>query len=504
MNAKKLQAIGIVLGVALFVATGLLILTGTDRPPPASAPSLRSVSTASTASLRQLSDTFAEVAEHIKPCVVSVHSEKVTKFRQPDWSSPFGDDSPFRWFFQDPRNPRSPQPRERQFRQQGLGSGIVIDRDGDILTNYHVVKDVDEISVTLADKRTFKAEIVGTDPKTDLAVIKIKDKVARDLPAAELGDSDSLRVGDWVLAVGAPFGYEQTVTAGIVSAKGRTNVLEPEMYQDFIQTDAAINPGNSGGPLVDLHGKVIGINTAIATSVGQYAGVGFAIPINMVRDIMPTLIKGGKISRGMLGVIIQDIDDDLAKQFNLPNSQGVLVAQVNKDSAAEKAGIKVGDVILRYNGKKAEGVRQLRNMVAATAPGAKVEIVLLRNGKERTVTAQIGELATEKGEAGTGEEGGENETTSDFGLTVAPLTPDSAKQYGYEKEEGVLVTAVEQGSPAADAGLQVGDLITEVARQKVAGVDEYRDALAKAKGKDSVLMLIKHEGTSRFVIVKLK
>jgi serine protease Do len=314
-----------------------------------------------------------------------------------------------------------------------------------------------------------------------------------------------LRVGDWVMAVGAPFGYEQTVTAGIISAKGRRGVeREAGKYEDFLQTDAAINPGNSGGPLVNMRGEVVGINTAIATSVGQWAGVGFAIPINMAKPIVGDLIKTGRVNRGMLGVIIQNIDEDLAKQLNLPATEGVLVAQVNKDTAAEKAGIKVGDVILRYNGKKAEDVRQLRNLVAATSPGSKVEIVLRRNGQEQTVTAQIGELPAEPGEAGRGEERGGRETTADLGLSVTPLTPDVAKQYGYEKEEGVVVSAVEEGSPAAEAGLQVGDLITEVARQKIAGLNDYRDALGKAKGKDSVLMLIKHEGTNRFVIVKMK
>jgi serine protease Do len=499
MNPKRLQALGIVLGLALFIAAGLLMFTGADRSSPSKAASPLPVTDASTASLRQLSDTFAEVAAHIRPSVVSVHSEKTLKFRQPNWSSPFGSDFPFRWFFGDepPPGRSQPQPREREFRQRGLGSGIIVDKDGHILTNNHVVREMDEIKVTLADGRTFDAEVVGNDSKTDLAVIKIKKDAPRDLPVAELGDSDALRVGDWVLAVGAPFGYEHTVTAGIISAKGRANVGVAD-YEDFLQTDAAINPGNSGGPLVDLHGKVIGINTAIATSIGQYAGVGFAIPVNMARTIMPTLVKGGTISRGQLGVIIQDIDGDLAKQFGLRDAKGVLVAQVNRGSAAEKAGIKIGDVILRYDGKETVDVRHLRNVVAATAPGAKVDIVVLRDDKERTLKAQIGELTAES----TGEEG--RPATSDLGLTVEPLTADKARELGYEGEQGVLVANVEDNTPAAEAGLQPGDLITEVNREKVASVDAFNSAVDKAKGKDSVLMLIKHERMSRFVIVRLK
>jgi serine protease Do len=499
MNLKRLQAIGIVLGVALFVATGLLVWTGAERAPSSKGHFLPAVAPASTASLRQLSDTFADVAGRIKPCVVSVHSEKIVKVPRFEW--PFGDDSPFRYFFWDDRRDRErgPRLREWQFRQPGLGSGIIIDRNGHILTNYHVVRDVDEIRVTLADKRSFAAVVVGTDPQTDLAVIKIKDKVPADLPVAELGDSDALRVGDWVLAVGAPFGYGHTVTAGIVSAKGRS-VAGSDNYQDFIQTDAAINPGNSGGPLVDLEGKVVGINSAIITSVGQYSGVGFAIPVNMAAAIYPTLIKGGKVARGLLGVIIQPVDDEMSRQFELPDTRGALVSQVNKDSAAEKAGIKPGDVIIRYNGQIVEDSRHLRNLVGATAPGTKVKIVVWRGGKEHNFEAQVGELAAGKASAGEPEES----SATDLGLKVEPLTADKAKELGYEKGEGVLVAEVEDDSPAASADLQPGDLIKSVNHQEVTTVTEFRDALAKAKSKESVLMLVKHKNASRFVIVKTK
>ena len=393
--------------------------------------------------------------------------------------------------------------------QRGLGSGIIVDKEGHILTNNHVVRDVDEIKVTLADKRVFDAEIVGTDAKTDLAIIKIKGKVPDDLPIAELGDSGVLRIGDWVLAIGAPFGYAQTVTVGIVSAKGRVVGLMRDdkgvlqSYEDFIQTDAAINPGNSGGPLVNIDGQVVGINTAIATSIGQYAGVGFAIPSSMVKQIMPVLLKGGKVTRGMLGVMIQEIDSDLAKQFGLSDTKGALVAQVNKDSPADKAGIKIGDVIVRFDGKTIEDTSYLRNLVAATAPGTKADVVVLRDGKEKTIRVTVGTLTAEKGETST-EENGETEVTSSIGITVAPLTADKAKELGYEKDEGVLITEVEDDSPAARAELRPGDLITEINREKVTTAAECKDAIAKAKGKDSILMLIKRQGASRFVIVRMK
>jgi len=503
MNPKRLQAAGMTLGVALFVATGLLTWTGADHPVPVKAQKSASNPPTGVAGLQSLGDTFANVSERVKPCVVSVYSAKIVKMRQPDFFSPFGEDFPFRFFFEGeggarPRRPGQ-QPRQHEFRQDGMGSGIIVDKEGRILTNNHVVDGTDEIKVTLSDKRTFEAEIVGKDSKTDLAVIKIKGSVPSDLPVAELGDSEEVRVGDWVLAIGAPFGYVQTVTAGIISAKGRTT--DQDMYQDFLQTDAAINPGNSGGPLVNLQGEVIGINSAIATRVGQFAGVGFAIPSNLVKAIYPTLAKGGKISRGMLGVIIQDVTDELAKQFNLSDTYGAIVSQVNKGSPAEKAEIKPGDVIIKYNGKRVEDTAHLRTAVANTAPGTKVELVILRDGKERAITAKLGELTTTKGDEDGPEE---SSAASDLGLTVEPLTAAKAKELGYEKGDGLLVTEVQDNSSAALAGVQPGDLITEVNRSKVSTTDEFRDSVAKAKTKESVLLLVKRQGASRFIIIKMK
>jgi len=353
----------------------------------------------------------------------------------------------------------------------------------------------------LADKRSFEAEITGSDPRSDLAIIKIKGQVPNDLPVVELGDSSAARVGEWVLAIGAPFGYEQTVTAGIISAKGRANVTNSEMLQDFLQTDTAINPGNSGGPLVNLDGRVIGLNTIIATSIGQNAGVGFAVPINMAKQILPTLLSGGKISRGMLGVAIQDLSEELAKQFKAPNTKGVLVTQVTVNSAAAKAGIKVSDVILRYDGKPVEDVNHLRNLVAATAPAAKVELVLLRDGNELRVNAQVGELAAQPALAANKSD--QTAEGMDLGLTVEPVTAANAREYGFDQGEGLVVTDVEAGSAAATASIQAGELIMEIDRLKVTTPAEYRQALANVK--DTALVLLKtKDGGSCFMVVRVK
>jgi len=488
MNIRTLQAIA----AALLIAAPFTLAA--DKPD------------AALATARQLNDVFVSVAERVRPAVVSIYSEKIIKMRRPDSNSPF--EEFFRYFGDQDNLPRrrqqQPQQREFKFHQGGMGSGIIIDKEGHILTNNHVVDNVDEIKVTLADKRSFDATVAGTDPKSDLAVIKIKGKVPTDLPVAELGDSDAVRIGEIVLAIGAPFGYPQTITQGIISAKGRSTFSGSDNYEDFLQTDAAINPGNSGGPLVNLDGKVIGISCAIATRIGQFAGVGFAIPSNMAKAIWPTLAKGGKISRGMLGVIIQNIDSDIKDQFKLTTTKGALVSQVNKDSAAEKAGVKIGDVIIRYNGRETEDVHALRNAVAATKPGAKADVVVLRDGKEKTFTVQLGELKPDESEEEAKPAEGEASATS-LGISVEALTATNAKEFGFDKaERGVIVREVEDDSPAAIAGLRAGDLITEVNREKVTGPKDFRAALQKAKGKESILMLVKREGASRFVIVKPK
>lgn len=454
-----------------------------------------------TAPARELSQAFEAVAAHVRPAVVSVYSEKTVRFRSFEWGFPFGEDFFQRFFGDDwpgqPRRPSQPRPREYRVPQRGAGSGMIVDKEGYILTNWHVVRDVDKIKVQLADKRIFEAEIVGKDEKSDVAIIRIKGRVPKDLPVVSLGNSDELKVGDWVLAIGAPFGLAQTVTAGIISAVGRANVGVAD-YEDFIQTDAAINPGNSGGPLVNMRGEVIGINTAIATSVGQFAGVGFAIPINMAKSMMPTLLKGEAVVRGYLGVIIQEISDELAEQFKLADNKGALVAQVNKDSPAEKAGIKTGDVIIRYRGKAVADTRELRNAVAATAPGTKADVTIIRDGKERTLTVTVGKLTPEVAAA----EPGKGGSLEQFGLTVQPLTPELAEQFGYKDEKGVLITEVDPDSPAGAANLQRGDLIVEANRQPVSSIKELRDALAQSE--DTALLLIKRQDASLFVVLKAK
>lgn len=499
-DSKRLQALGWLVGLALFVATGLLITIGTDRAKPLTNQPL---SVGSAARLESLSDTFAEVAAKVKPSVVTVYSEKIV--RMPEFWWPFGDDFPFRWFFGEPPG-RGPQ-RERQFRQSGMGSGIIVDRQGHILTNHHVVEGMDEISVKLANGARYDAELVGSDPKTDLAVLRIKGRVPRDLVPAELGDSDALRVGDWVLAIGAPFGYEQTVTAGIISAKGRTGVnRDTSRYEDFLQTDAAINPGNSGGPLVNLRGEVVGINTAIATRMGQFAGVGFAIPIRMAQHVMRDLIAKGKVTRGYLGIIIQELTPELAEQFGLrAETKGVLVAQVSPDSPGQRAGLRPGDVIVRYDGREVEDVRRLRNMVGDTAPGKTVAIEVVRDGKTQQLRVEVGELPEEPTMAQ--RPAGPTPPMSvaaELGLRVEPVTAEIARELGVPQGVGVLVTAVEADSAGAAAELTAGDVITEVDRGEVRSVEEFNAALQRARGKGTALLLVKSRQGSRFVVLRFE
>jgi serine protease Do len=495
-TTTKIQVIGGTAGLALFVAIGLTLAGATGgRLGPAMKPG--PIDPKVVAPAEQLGKAYAMVAAHVRPAVVSVYSEKVVKYRETPF--PFGDEF-FQQFFGGQFPHQQMQPHEYKQSQHGMGSGMVLDRAGHILTNYHVVKDVDEISVQLADKQKFEAEIVGTDPRTDIAVIKLKGKISDDLPTVTLGDSDALAVGDLVVAIGAPFGLTQTVTAGMISAKGRADVGITD-YEDFLQTDAAINPGNSGGPLINMHGEVVGMNSAIATSIGQFAGVGFAIPSDMIKTLLPRLIKGEKITRGQLGVVIQEVTKNLAKQFGLPEPKGALVAQVNKDSAADKAGIKVGDVILRYDGVEVTDTRSLRNAVAATAPGTKVKIELSRSSKAETVTATIGKLEGETAAADTSSKVDDNQLTK-LGLSVQTLTPDLAKQFNIENQHGVVITDVEGGSAASLANLQPGDVILEANRQKITNVADLEHTLGKAK--ENVLLLVNHQGTTLFVVLPMR
>ena len=492
-TGNRMKALGVALGIALFVAIGLGVFVAADLNPDTGALKAGPIDPAVVAPAQQLSRAFSMVAGHVKPAVVSVYSEKNVTLTEPAFPFPFGNN-----FFQQFFGGQAPQQREYHGEEHGMGSGMILDQQGHILTNYHVVKDVNDIKVRLADGRTFEAEIVGTDSDTDVAVIRIKGHVPPDLPVISFGDSDALRSGDLVLAIGAPFGLLHTVTAGIISATGRSNV-GIEDYEDFLQTDAAINPGNSGGPLVNMRGEIIGMNSAIATSVGQFGGVGFAIPSNMIKIMLPKLIKGEKIVRGQLGVIIQEVTPGLAKQFGLSEPRGVLVSQVNPDSAAKKAGVKTGDVILRYGKTDVTSVRQLRDLVANTQPGTEVKITVQRNGKEQTLNAVIGSQAAENVAASV-EDG--TALLSQLGLTVVDLTADLAKQLGVDVDQGAVIADVNESSPAAVAGLQKGDVIVEADRELVTNVNTLERILVKNKDKDEVLLRVMRAGGSLFVVLQ--
>jgi serine protease Do len=445
-------------------------------------------------SLRQSGQAFRGVAKKVSPAVVFIQVEQEVAAQDPTQlsppGSPFGDEF-FRHFFGEP--PRSQRPRQAPSKRRsvGQGSGFIISPDGYILTNNHVVAKVDKVRVKTQDGREYTAKVVGADPPSDLAVIKI-DK--SDLPFLDLGDSDRLEVGDWVLAVGNPFGLSHTLTAGIVSAKGR-NGIGLNDYENFIQTDAAINPGNSGGPLVDLDGEVVGINTAIFSRSGGYIGIGFAIPVNMARQIRDQLIEHGEVTRGRLGAYIQDLTTDLAESFGLKDTQGILVSEVMEGSSAEKAELRRGDVIRRVDGEKVSGAAELRNRIALTPPGTEVVLTVLRDGKEKKLTAVVGKL---EGESGPATKPGK---LPEIGLGLQALTPELAERLGYQGEKGVLIAAVAPNSPAADAGIERGGLIQEIDRQEVSDPDEAHRILMAAKGKTH-LLLIRHGESTRYLTLK--
>ena len=439
----------------------------------------------------ETSRAFSEIASAVSPSVVNISTVKVVRREV----APFFDD-PFFDFFNPFRDFKSP----KKWKEQSLGSGVIVSSDGYIITNNHVIEQADEIRVTLIDKRSFKARIIGADPKTDVAVVRID---AKNLPMIHWGDSDKLQVGEFVLAIGNPFGLSHTVTMGIISAVGRANVGIAD-YEDFIQTDAAINPGNSGGPLVNIKGELIGINTAIFSKSGGYQGIGFAVPSNMAHLVMNQLEQKGKVTRGWLGVTIQELTPELSQKFGLKSSIGALVGDVAKGSPAEKAGIRRGDVILEYNGKKVEDVGSLRNMVSQSKVGADIPVRILRGEKQYSVRVSIAELPKEAAEAVPGSAPEESTVEGLSGLNVMELTKEIAKQLGLRKEEkGVVVARVEPGSAAEEAGIRKGDVIQEIDRRKIERLDDYDRIVSNMRPGDTALFFIDRGGKKFYVTIRL-
>jgi serine protease Do len=437
--------------------------------------------------LTKTGKALAEVAEVVKPAVVNISTIKTEKLMESPFA-PLYDDPFFRKFFGN-RFGHPETPRERK--SLSLGSGVIVSSDGYILTNNHVIKNADKIKVRLSDKKEFTGRVIGSDPKTDLAVIKID---ARNLATLEMGDSDELMVGELVLAIGNPYALNQTITMGIVSAVGRANVGIAD-YEDFIQTDAAINPGNSGGALVNVRGELVGVNTAIFSTTGGYQGIGFAIPSNMAKTVMNSLIEKGKVIRGWLGVSIQSITPELAQQFGLKKDYGTLVADVVEGSPAKKAGLMRGDVIIEFKGKKVNEPYHLRNIVAGTQPGEKVKIKIIRDGKIETLKVTIGELPedTQKAPA--------EYKNALKGVRVQNLTPDIYRQLSIPKKiRGVVVMDIESGSPA-ETSLRPGDVIQEINRKAISNIKDYEAIVSKIKPDKDVLLLVFRRGSTIFVSI---
>jgi serine protease Do len=436
--------------------------------------------------------SFTGLAESVSPAVVNIRTVRTITgggrvFRHFQ-RGPFGQNDPFKDFFERFFG----EEQQREYKQRSLGSGFIIDPEGYIVTNNHVIEGADEIIVKLKTGKEFDAEIVGRDPNTDLALLKVKSP--ENFQAMKLGDSDSLQVGQWVVAIGSPFGLEQTVTAGIVSAKGR--VIGSGPYDDFIQTDASINPGNSGGPLTNMEGEVIGINTAIVAS-GQ--GIGFAIPINLAKGIIEQLKATGEVTRGWLGVAIQDLTKEMVEYYNLKDRKGVLVAKVFENDPADKAGIKAQDIIISVNGKKIENSRELTSMIAGLVVGEKAKVTVLRNGKEKTFTVDIVKREDVKLAS---ERTSKNGETGELGIQVSNITPEIADRLNISEADGVIVTGVDSGSKSDVAGIQTGDIIREINRKRIKNIDDFKSILLTIKQGEPINMFI-HRINTGFIVVRM-
>ena len=496
----------LVLALGVIVALGLMIPIGASHFWPAAARSVAVSASAAdktdpepTAALdavQKFSEAFRWVAKKVQPAVVAV---SVTKSVD-ESASPLDDEDFFRRFFGRempgmPRGGKGGGNGSHKYEQQGLGSGVIIEPDGYILTNNHVVAGADEIKVHLMDGRDLKAKVIGTDPPTDLALIQVK---AEKLPSLALGDSDKVEVGDWVLAIGAPFGLQETVTSGIISAKGRQNVGIAD-YEDFLQTDAAINPGNSGGPLVNMRGEVVGVNTAIASRSGGYMGVGFAVPSNMVSEIIKRLRKGGEVVRGWLGVSIQKLTEEMADSMGLKVKEGVLVSQVFDGGPAGKGGLKAGDVVVDFNGKPVKTPQELQTAVAWTEPGKSADLTVVRNGKEEHVKITV-EKRSEHPEAQA--QATAPAEVKDLGIQVGAVTPEAAERFGYKIGGGVLITKVGPQSLGAQAGLEEGMLIIQANRKEIHSVAEFTEAMKNADLAKGVPLLVRMGNNQIFVLIK--
>jgi len=445
------------------------------------------VSRESSQLLGKLSDALAEVADVARPAVVNISTTSTVTMED----NPFGDmmnDPFFRRFFGD----QFEHGQKRKHKSSALGSGVILSGEGYILTNNHVVQGADEIKVILYDKREFKGKVVGIDPRTDLAVVKIN---AKDLPTVRIGDSRVLKAGDIVLAIGNPFGLNQTITMGIVSAVGRSNIGLAD-FEDFIQTDAAINPGNSGGALVNTNGELVGINTAIFSTSGGYMGIGFSIPSDMAKSVMDSIIKHGKVIRGWMGVSIQNLTEELAKSLGIKDTEGALVSGIEKGSPADKAGLKRGDLVVQLDNKKVADSTGLRNMVSAIAPGTKVNIKVVREGKEQTIAMTLGEYKEKK----VVKKSEYNNVLK--GVTVQELTPALQDKLNLpDNLTGVVITDIASNSPAQGL-LQPGDVIQEVNRQPIQSAQDYEQTVSKIVNSDAVLLLIYREGGSIYLTIK--
>ena len=494
MIFKKFIAVAFIAS-AFFISgcrTGLL--GGVEAPP--SQPAV--TAPAAPVVVEGMRTSYADVVAKTSPAVVRIEAAHKEKAKPAQF--PGGDD-----FFRQFQNPQQPQ---RPQIVRGLGSGVIVDANGTILTNYHVVEGADKITVAMSDNTTYEAKVVGTDQPSDLAVIKVE---ATNLPFLTLGNSDSVRVGDIVLAIGNPLGIGQTVTAGIISAKGRRTGLSDGSFEDFLQTDAPINRGNSGGALVNLNSELVGINSQILSpggAGGGNIGIAFSIPSNMAKSVMDQLVKDGKVRRGMLGIGIQNITDDTAKALELKDKNGILVSSVATGSAAEKAGIKRGDIISAINGEKLEDSNVLRNKVAGTLPGNEIKVTVVRDGKEIELTATLDEfkprdLKRPGAEPGSDENAPVPQNQSGkLGLSLEPVTPQSAKQLGLESaSEGMVVTDVDQSGPSAEAGISRGDVILEVNKKPVASIADVKSAV-DAAGDRPILLLVNSRGRTIYVTVK--